>query len=959
MDIVCGAVNPLVESHHDLIVSSFFLPYTFLKPNESPETPPVIDNTRVKTIWSDGDIKMYKEVVNDNLENLRKRWLNPESRTSSSLLLELSSQILKNAAISTNRTIALADSKERKKSLKIPKVIRKSHQKLLNTSKSFSRLVTTLNTSQVQTHQKEIKNLKLKHRKLVRNLRNIENIKRDKHFYSFLSDPSTIQQMIRSAKASKTSGIQMLKVGNVDYVGEHVKTGFFHSISSLKIRDSEPESELSEHILEDYKNILEICKTKKDIPRISLETSASILRSLKSKVTDFFSITSLHYLNAGTDGIKHFHALMNLVIDNINNASLEELNSVYALLLHKGHGKPKNSSSAYRTISSCPLVSKALDLYIKDLNIIKWSNVQALTQYQGEASSHDLAALLVTELIQHSLFTLKMPAYLLFLDAKSAYDTVKPEILARNLYMTGMDGNSLTFINERLTNRKTYLDWNKTIMGPINDTHGLEQGGISASELYKIYNNELFTTTHDSGLGIDIGIGENDEGEPIKISSVGQADDSVLSANKISNLANILLLTKDYCDKYHVKLCEGKTKLLRITNCCPDTLEQMNPIKINEKEIEFSESAEHVGIIRSNKGNLPNLLNRFTAHRRSLAATLFTGLAQKHRGNPIVGLRIERVYGTPVLMSGLASLVLLGHELNLLEHHYKKTYQNLQKLHQNTPSCVVYFLGGCLPGTAVLHLKQLSIFGMVTRSFDDPLNSRARKILIEAKKGAKSWFLQLRDICLQYNLPHPLTYLENPLSKDDFKKITKAHVINYWETKLRGEASMLTSLLNFDPNYMSLTKPHPIWSTPKSNPHEISKAIQQARFLSGRYRTEMLTKHWNPASTGCCKAPGCKIQESVEHILLDCQQYTPERHKLVSMWLSTEVSEVYHLVLHAFTSKKSYLLQFILDCSILPEVIQSKQKHGDIILNELFRLTRTWCFNVHRARMKMLGRWSG
>ena len=216
-----------------------------------------------------------------------------------------------------------------------------------------------------------------------------------------------------------------------------------------------------------------------------------------------------------------------------------------------------------------------------------------------------------------------------------------------------------------------------------------------------------------------------------------------------------------------------------------------------------------------------------------------------------------------------------------------------------------------------------------------------------------------RDICLQYNLPHPLTYLENPLSKDDFKKITKAHVINYWETKLRGEASMLTSLLNFDPNYMSLTKPHPIWSTPKSNPHEISKAIQQARFLSGRYRTEMLTKHWNPASTGCCKAPGCKIQESVEHILLDCQQYTPERHKLVSMWLSTEVSEVYHLVLHAFTSKKSYLLQFILDCSILPEVIQSKQKHGDIILNELFRLTRTWCFNVHRARMKMLGRWSG
>ena len=196
--------------------------------------------------------------------------------------------------------------------------------------------------------------------------------------------------------------------------------------------------------------------------------------------------------------------------------------------------------------------------------------------------------------------------------------------------------------------------------------------------------------------------------------ALGQADDCVVSANKISNLSNILLLTKEYCKKYSVTLCEEKTKLLRITNESADILEQMNPIVINDKQIEFDNSAEHVGIIRSIEGNLPNLMNRFSAHRKALAAVLFTGMAKKHRGIPTVGLKLEQIYGTPVLMSGLASLVLLPTELTLLEQHHKITYQNIQKLLPNTPAPVIYFLGGCLPGTAVLHLKQLAIFGMVS-----------------------------------------------------------------------------------------------------------------------------------------------------------------------------------------------------------------------------------------------------
>ena len=101
-----------------------------------------------------------------------------------------------------------------------------------------------------------------------------------------------------------------------------------------------------------------------------------------------FLCLTLHFINAGVEGVEHFHFLFNCIIDDVNNASIEELNSVYALLLHKGHNKPRNVSNAYRTISTCPLLAKALDTYIRHLHLSKWNTEQAATQYQGEGSSH-------------------------------------------------------------------------------------------------------------------------------------------------------------------------------------------------------------------------------------------------------------------------------------------------------------------------------------------------------------------------------------------------------------------------------------------------------------------------------------------------------------------------------------------------------------------------------------------
>ena len=172
---------------------------------------------------------------------------------------------------------------------------------------------------------------------------------------------------------------------------------------------------------------------------------------------------------------------------------------------------------------------KALDIYIHDLFIDLWNHDQAPTQYQGENSSHELASLLITEAVQHSLFTSKKPVFILFLDARSAFDTVVIQFLIRNLYLMGMSGNSILYINNRLLNRITFCEWEQKLMGPIYDQHGLEQGGCNSSDLYKVYNNDLLKLFQRSEQGVEFGNG-------LTISSVGQADDVAILSNDINNL---------------------------------------------------------------------------------------------------------------------------------------------------------------------------------------------------------------------------------------------------------------------------------------------------------------------------------------------------------------------------------------------------------------------------------------
>jgi hypothetical protein len=453
---------------------------------------------------------------------------------------------------------------------------------------------------------------------------------------------------------------------------------------------------------------------------------------------------------------------------------------------------------------------------------------------------------------------------------------------------------------------------------------------------------------------------------------VGQADDVALLSDSPHRLNCLLQLAMEYAAEYHVEMVPEKTKLLCYTPRGQDLdtyyWKTVSPISMGGLRIGFSEEADHVGILRStNVGNMPSILSRQAAHSKAVHAVLPAGLARGHYGNPAAAIRVERLYGVPVLLSGLGALVLSKTELDSLDLHYKNSLESFQRLYKSTPAAAVYFMAGSMPASALFHLRQLSILGMISRLGQNSiLHQHGMQVLASPASFNKSWFLQVRDICQQYSLPEAHSLLSNPPSRSSFKRTAKQKVLDFWNAKLRESFdptshAYLPSLSFLKANFMSLCHPHPIWTSAGSSPYEVKKATVQARMLSGRYRTCWLRRHWSGDQSGNCKVPGCTdMPGTLQHLATgECPGLHSSLVRAVALWKSflSENPILFPVVKHFSLGDPTIFLSFLLDPTTQPQVISLTQSHGTIITEKLCYMTRTWLFYIHKERLKLLGLW--
>ena len=459
--IVCNKQNPLVDSLHDILISVVTLPNT---PNHPPndvnvnDVAPKVQNVRHRVKWTDDGIEKYQLLVFPHLQRLQQTWLDTSSKSSVELLLGYTNDVLTECAKASN-DVSCIPSKPNLKKRPVPLQIRKQTTRVLNLWKKL-RMMRSLSAADnpliiEMSASYAIEKRKL--RQLTRHRKALDSYNRDT---SLMKNPIATYARIRRARQINSERISHLQVDDKTYYGDCVQDGFFESIKQLKIKKPHSEDDAAIatlDMIDDYHHILQLCKSSKQVPPVPQNVAFDILSSMKSNVLDFYSVTPDHYTNAGLAGYVHFHLLLNALLDDLSNTTITAVNRAYACILFKGHNKDRTSSKSYRTISTCPVIAKGLDLYIRRLCISDWNEDQAPTQFQGENSSHELAAILLTECIQYSR-AVKTPLYVLYLDARSAFDVVQREILVKKLFHAQKASQLLLHIDNRLANRETIVD---------------------------------------------------------------------------------------------------------------------------------------------------------------------------------------------------------------------------------------------------------------------------------------------------------------------------------------------------------------------------------------------------------------------------------------------------------------------------------------------------------------------
>ena len=111
---------------------------------------------------------------------------------------------------------------------------------------------------------------------------------------------------------------------------------------------------------------------------------------------------------------------------------------------------------------------------------------------------------------------------------------------------------------------------------------------------------------------------------------------------------------------------------------------------------------------------------------------------------------------------------------------------------------------------------------------------------------------------------------------------------------------------------------------------------------------------WTQKRQVSAQPPDCSDQETIEHFLVICPFYDQCRARLKELWKNSKTPILNDLLTAVLTYPSHELVPFILDASVHPLLISYAQTYGNELLTEVFHLTRTLCYTLHRARLKLL-----
>lgn len=130
--------------------------------------------------------------------------------------------------------------------------------------------------------------------------------------------------------------------------------------------------------------------------------------------------------------------------------------------------------------------------------------------------------------------------------------------------------------------------------------------------------------------------------------------------------------------------------------------------------------------------------------------------------------------------------------------------------------------------------------------------------------------------------------------------------------------------------------------------------------MSGRFRTEYLTRHWSQNKQGFCLANTCSNTiGDLEHMLIHCKALSEVRGKMWDLMFEKAVEFPPLFLFFQYLEKclPNIQMQFLLNPTALDEIREILKICGQPALELISYLTRTFTYYLYRKKQILTGWW--
>lgn len=553
-------------------------------------------------------------------------------------------------------------------------------------------------------------------------------------------------------------------------------------------------------------------------------------------------------------------------------------NVISTMLYKKGDRmNPQN----YRSIALINTQTKQFTQLICN-RLVKWVNrVNLFSPYQsgfiaGRSCLDNVFILL--SLSQKKLNQVNGKLYSVMIDFKRAFDSIPHNLLWAHLYEIGVSAKIIRIMSYFYQNAKLKINVKGSLSNSADITEGVLQGEILSPLLFILYISDIDEFFRSKGFD---GVWIDDQNDVIVLL---YADDLILFAHSPRDLRSKLLALNEYCELKGLTVNVEKTKVMIFKKGGGRLKKSERNFVYRDKPLEIVNTFEYLGITISRSTLGLNATNTAISKTRKALGALLSTL---NRAKIDSWETRVKLFDTTILSILLYGAPVWGlryvEELEVIQTDF---YKRLLLLPRNTPHCIIRL--EC--GATRIALKLLSLTWKFIIRILKMENSRLPKICLTKMQSSYlptsnpkyNWvsqlekMLQVIDYSWIVNETDPKVWISN-----------EAVALNLYANYLRAldyEEAINCNALQLRFDYL--------YTTPFSNfrcPPNFCKLLAQLR-MSSKYICKItFSTHTfiiNPKEK--CTICNLNEMETLEHIILNCPQYTPFRIHFIKPLLSAQ-----------------------------------------------------------------------